>query len=220
MKDSYDAIAETYAAQFTTADDPIRLDYLKRLVSQLQLTGRDAGDILELGCGAGVPATKFLLQMDNPTVHVTGNDISTSQLDRARSNLAQYGKRLTLVEGDMLSLSFPNDSFDAVTGFYSIIHLPRDEQTELMHKIVQWLKPGGLFLANFSATEFSSQEAENWLGQDKGWMFWSGWGEEKSVKMVADVGLNVIVKELRQATGDAKFLWVLARKNNGQHPII
>ncbi|KAJ4371217.1 hypothetical protein N0V83_004434 [Neocucurbitaria cava] len=212
IKDSYDAIADTYAAQFTTANDPIRLDYLNRLVSLLQLNGGEEAAVLELGCGAGIPATEFLLKKDKPVFRVTGNDISTSQLNFARSNLAKYEKRLTLVEGDMLSLSFPKESLDAVTGFYSIIHLPREEQTQLMQNVTTWLKPGGLFLGNFSTEDAATLENEKWLGHEKGWMFWSGWGEEKSVKMVEDAGLNIEVKELRRAEGDAEFVWVLAKK--------
>ena len=75
--------------------------------------------MLELGCGAGVPATKHLLQVDKPVIHVTGNDLSTAQLDLARQNLQGYEERLKLVEGDMLGLAFPGETFDAVTGFYS-----------------------------------------------------------------------------------------------------
>lgn len=112
----------------------------------------------------------------------------------------------------MLSLSFPPETFDAVTGFYSIIHLPRDEQTLLMAKIAQWLKPGGYLLANFSVAAMAAQVEDQWLGHDKGWMFWSGWGEEKSVEMVERAGLKVEVREVKQAEGDAVFVWVLARK--------
>ncbi|KAH7384534.1 methyltransferase domain-containing protein [Pyrenochaeta sp. MPI-SDFR-AT-0127] len=212
MKESYDAIAEEYNTKFTTATDHIRLEYLSRLFAQLQSTGNDTATVLELGCGAGVPATRFLLQSEKPLIHVTGNDLSTSQLDLARTNLAPYAERLTLVEGDMNSLSFPDNSFDAVTGFYSIIHLPREEQTQLVKKIAQWLKPGGHLLANFGAEENQTIENEKWLGHDKGWMFWSGWGEEKSVKMVEEAGFKVMERELRQAVGDAEFVWILARK--------
>jgi len=152
IKASYDAIAETYRDEFTDTEDPIRIDHLSRLVAKLRTEGGETAAVLELGCGAGIPATKFLLDSEKPLFHMTGNDISTTQLKLAKSNLAQYADRLTLVEGDMLALSFPSASLDAVTGFYSIIHLPREEQTLLMSKIVEWLKPGGYFLANFSVT--------------------------------------------------------------------
>jgi ubiquinone/menaquinone biosynthesis C-methylase UbiE len=207
-------MAETYATHFTTDDDPARLGYIQHLIEHMKNSGKSAVDVLELGCGAGIPATKFMLRNKEPSFRVTGNDLSSTQLNQARSNLAGFEDRLKLVEGDMLSLSFPDSTFDAVTGFYSIIHLPRQEQTELMHKIFAWLKPGGLFLSNFSAEELPASETDNWLGHEKGWMFWSGWGEKASLKMVEDVGLKVLIKELHQAVGDAKFVWVLAKKES------
>ncbi|USP81550.1 uncharacterized protein yc1106_08824 [Curvularia clavata] len=210
VKASYDAIADTYNAVFTNPNEAIRLDYLGRLLTKL--SSQTTANVLELGCGAGVPATKFLLERSNPVFHVTGNDISTSQLNLARANLSAYEDRLTLVESDMLSLSFPPASFDAVTGFYSIIHLPREEQTQLMTKIAEWVKPGGYLLANFIVTTASTYEEDKWLGHEKGWMFWSGWGEEKSVEMVEKAGFEVEVREVRQADGDEAFVWVLARK--------
>jgi ubiquinone/menaquinone biosynthesis C-methylase UbiE len=212
MKESYDAIADTYASQFTKEDDPLRLGYLRKLFEHLQASAKDAATVLELGCGAGVPATKFMLQNDNPSIHVTGNDLSTTQINLARSNLTEYKGRLTLMDGDMLSLSFPDATFDAVTGFYSIIHLPREEQTQLVRKIVGWLKPGGFLLANFTAEDLPAAELNDWMGHEKGYGFWSGWGEKASLEMVEDAGMEVLTKEMHQDEGDAKFLWVLARK--------
>ncbi|KAF1832070.1 methyltransferase [Decorospora gaudefroyi] len=212
MKASYDAIAEDYNTEFYKIADTLRIDYLGRLVALLQSNGNDTAAVLELGCGAGVPATKYLLEQEKPVFTLTGNDISTTQLNLARSNLAQYHDRLTLLEGDMLALSFPAANFDAVTGFYSIIHLPREEQIQLMSKIVEWIKPGGYFLANFLIEDMSTLEEDKWLGHEKGWMFWSGWGEKMSVEMVENVGFTVLLKEVRQAVDDATFVWVLARK--------
>jgi SAM-dependent methyltransferase len=212
MKASYDAIAEKYNKEFYKVDDPLRKDYLGRLVAQLQSNGNDTAKVLELGCGAGVPATKFLLDIEKPLFNITGNDISTAQLDLARSNLAQYTDRLTLVENDMLALSFSAATFDAITGFYSIIHLPREEQTQLMGKIAEWLKPGGYFLANFSVRDLGTLTEERWLGHEEGWMYWSSWGEKKNVEMVENVGLEVLVKEVKQAVDDTTFVWVLAKK--------
>jgi ubiquinone/menaquinone biosynthesis C-methylase UbiE len=206
-------MADTYAAQFTNAEDPARLGYIRQLIEKLQADGKQEVNVLELGCGAGIPATKFMLQNKEPTFRVTGNDLSTTQLERARSNLVGFEDRLTLKDGDMLSLSFPDSTFDAVTGFYSIVHLPRQEQTQLMHTITRWLKPGGFFLANFSAEDLPTAEVKNWMDHEKGYMFWSGWGEKGSLNMVEEVGLEVLMKETHQAAGDANFLWVLAKRS-------
>ncbi|KAI1776536.1 S-adenosyl-L-methionine-dependent methyltransferase [Hypoxylon cercidicola] len=103
--------------------------------------------VLELGCGPGLPVTGKLLS--HPTLHVTANDISTAQISLARANLlgaagnTDAEKRLALVEGDMAELAFPGRSFDAVVALYSLIHLPRAEQADMIGKIARWLKPGG-----------------------------------------------------------------------------
>lgn len=214
LKESYDAMAETYAARFTKEDDPVRLGYIRHLIEQLNTSGTNEASVLELGCGTGIPATKFMLQNDKPRFHVTGNDLSTTQIKLAHENLAGFKDRLTLAEGDMLSLDFPDSTFDAVTGFYSVIHLPREEQTQLVKKIHAWLKPGGYFLANFSAEDMERAEIQNWLKHEKGWMFWSGWGKDGSLKIVKDVGMEVLIGEVLEEVGDAKFLWVLAKKSS------
>lgn len=215
MQNTYDAIAHTYNAKLGTELDHIRLDYLIRLISHLQETGRPQVKVLELGCGAGRLSTKNLLDNPNPSIHVTANDLSTVQLDLAREHLREHvdSGKLQLLPGDMLALDFPPRSFDAVTGFYSIIHLPRDEQVVLMKKIVGWLKPGGYFLANFAKEDAEVTVMEKWLGEEKGWTFWSGWGAEGSAKMVEGAGLEVVCREIRESEVDATFLWVIGRKS-------
>ena len=54
-------------------------------------------------------------------------------------------------------------AFDAVVACYSIIHVPRGEQPELVRRIHRWLKPGGRFLANWALGAWEGKE-ENWEG--------------------------------------------------------
>ncbi|KLU88250.1 hypothetical protein MAPG_07237 [Magnaporthiopsis poae ATCC 64411] len=65
IKESYDAIAPTYNA-WTKDRWPIRLEFVDKLISLLDIPSSTAGDgdaiaILELGAGAGLPATARLL---------------------------------------------------------------------------------------------------------------------------------------------------------------
>jgi ubiquinone/menaquinone biosynthesis C-methylase UbiE len=216
LKESYDAMADTYGNRFTKEDVSVsvRLGYTKKMIEQLAASGVTEANVLELGCGSGIPATKFLLENEKPKFRVTGNDLSTTQIKLARENLASFEDRTTLIEGDMLALDFPDSTFDAVTGFYSVIHLPREEQTQLMKKIAAWLKPGGYFLANFSGEDMEKAEMDKWLNHEKGWMFWSGWGKEGSLKIVQEAGLEVLIGEVLEDVGDATFLWVLAKKSS------
>jgi SAM-dependent methyltransferase len=169
--------------------------------------------VLELGCGHGLPVTQKLLS--HPNFSVIANDLSSAQLALARTNLQpDPPSRLTLLEGDMLALDFPPASLDAVIAMYSIIHLPRAEQVEMLGKIVTWLKPGGWVLANFAAVELEGREVQNWLKEEKGWMFWSSWGSEGTLEKVREVGLEVVVQETVEDVVDVAFLWILARKSD------
>lgn len=45
------------------------------------------------------------------------------------------------------AVDFPARSFDAVTAFYSIGHVPKQLHATLFARISTWLRPSGLFLA-------------------------------------------------------------------------
>jgi len=220
LKASYDAIAPRYN-EWTIPHSTTRLRYLDQLLGRLPTTTSSSPStpvsVLELGCGYGVPVTQKLLSY--PNFSVTAYDLSSAQLALARASLLPgppgpaHG-RLTLLEGDMLALDFTPATFDAVVGMYSIIHLPRAEQVEMLRKIVAWLKPGGWVLANFAAEELAGREMQNWLEEEKGWMFWSGWGSEGTVEKVREAGLEVVVQETVEDAVNAKFLWILARKSD------
>lgn len=214
MKASYDAIAVPYNEAFASENDSVRRNYLSQLLQLLPQVAPEKACVLELGCGAGIPGTKTLLETKRPEIHVLANDLSSTQIDLARQRLGNFEEagKLELRQGDMMDLEFDPASLDAVVAFYSIIHLPRTEQTELMRKIAKWLKPGGLLLANFSRDEIPYLVDPTWLGQEKGWTYWSGWGEVGSVKMVEEAGLSIVVKEVVEKTdNDASFLWVIAK---------
>jgi SAM-dependent methyltransferase len=63
----------------------------------------------------------------------------------------------------MTSIEFPAFAFDAVTAFYSIMHIPRDRHAPLLKRLTQWLRPGGWFLASFGAAALDDWVG-NWLG--------------------------------------------------------
>ncbi|RYP46244.1 hypothetical protein DL768_007511 [Monosporascus sp. mg162] len=214
LKASYDAIAPKYN-EWAIANSAQRLKYLDRLLALIPLSDQSQKlHILELGCGCGIPVTQKLLS--HPNVVVTANDLSGAQISIAKGNLRHnhsedVSNRLVFEEGDMAALSFQDGSLDAVIGLYSIIHLPRVEQAELIGKIAAWLKPGGYLLANFAEEELESFVMDSWL-DEKGWMFWSGWGRESTVELLRQVGLRVVVEEVVRDVGDAAFLWVIAAK--------
>ncbi|KAF2664149.1 methyltransferase domain-containing protein [Microthyrium microscopicum] len=208
LKDSYDIIANDYNSWTNKHHDTIRLKFLDSLLSKLNT--KEPTAVLELGCGGGKPVTTTLLT--HPKMTVTANDMSSTQISIAKSNIDPgTADRVTFVEGDMMALSFPDGSLDAVLGFYSIIHLPREEQPKLLENIIKWLKPGGYLLANFSAVDMPAASIPNWL-HEKGWMFWSGWGEAGTLQKLKDAKFEIVEQEVQKDTADSGvFLWVIAR---------
>ena len=204
LKDSYDAIAPKYN-EWTIPRSANRIVYLDKLMEIM--SGTPNASILELGAGAGVPVLKKLLTY--PNLSLTANDLSDTQIELGKKDFGE--ERIKWVQGDMLSLSFPDAKFDAVLGFYSLIHLPREEQVEMLNTIWKWLKPGGYFLANFGDSAMEGLEFDGWL-DEKGWVFSSGWGVEGTLEKVKEAGFEILVEDVKEDDVRASFLWVIAKK--------
>jgi ubiquinone/menaquinone biosynthesis C-methylase UbiE len=203
VESGYDLMAEKY---LTTRDpyDPLALTALEDLASFLPA----AATVLDLGCGAGVPVTRWLA--DNGFT-VTGVDVSARQLDLARKNVPEG----TFLKADMTELAIAPESFDAVVAFHSIIHVPRTEHHTLLADVHRCLKPGGVFLTTMTVTDYEGRD-EDWGGWGAP-MVWSHYDRKANVAMLRDVGFEMHYAEPRTGlgTGDAEtWLWVLARKSS------
>ena len=200
VETGYDRVAERYLAS-KDADDPTTLAALEELASELP----PEATVLDLGCGAGVPVTRWLARR----FAVTGVDISARQLELARRHVPAA----RFLGVDMTDLSFAPETFDAVVAFHSIIHVPRAEHPALLDEIHRWLKPGGGFLATWALGAWEGEE-----GDWEGWgapMRWSHHDGETSLQLLRGAGFAIERAEARTtrgARGDESWLWVLARK--------
>jgi ubiquinone/menaquinone biosynthesis C-methylase UbiE len=200
VETGYDRVAERYLAS-KDAEDPTIMLALEELAHKLP---PDAA-VLDLGCGAGVPVTRWLAQR----FAITGVDLSANQLELARKHVPAAN----FLKADMTDLSFAPETFDAVVAFHSIIHVPRAEHLALLGKIHRWLKPGGIFLATWALAEWEGEESD-W----EGWgapMRWSHHDGETSLELLRRAGFAIEstdVRTTRGARGDESWLWVLTRK--------
>ncbi len=197
----YDRVAERYLAT-KDAEDPLTLAGLEELARDLL----PEAAVLDLGCGAGVPATRWLAQRFT----VTGVDFSARQLELAR----QHAPAARFIRADMTELGFAPETFDAVVALHSIIHVPRAKQPALLSDIHSWLKPEGTFLMTLSITAWEGEESD-WEGWGAA-MRWSHYDRETNLKMLSDAGFEIRHAEARTSggTGDdeERWLWVLARR--------
>jgi ubiquinone/menaquinone biosynthesis C-methylase UbiE len=213
IANTYNAIAPQYNA-WTVSHHGVRLHYLNLLLPQLPTSG---AHILEIGAGAGTPGTALLATL--PEAHIIANDISNAQISLLQTHLAAEisAGKVEARLGDMMHLDFADGELDAVVGLYSILHLPREEQAELLRRVGKWVKPSGRLLVNFAGKEIEGSVGVGWLGEEgkesRNAMYWSSWTPEESRRLVEEAGFRIEVAEFAGNEGpDTDFLWVLAQK--------
>jgi SAM-dependent methyltransferase len=202
----YDAMAERYLAWSDLRPSATRLQYLALAQDLIPL----GADVLDLGCGAGIPMTATLAAGRS----VTGVDISAVQIALARVNIPSA----SFVQADMTTLDFPPGSFDAVVAFYSLTHVPRVEHAALFGRIRTWLRPGGLFLASLGVEDSPDEIEADWLGVD---MFFSHFSARVNRRLIEEAGLIIeraVTVAEPEDRHDARFLWVVARAPSAESP--
>ncbi len=115
-----------------------------RLVERFVAGGR----ILDVGCGDG----KFLCALDRRRWERSGIEAIGSAVSLVRSKLSD----LSLVAGDVLSAQLPEESFDVVTLWHVLEHLP--EPQKVIQRVRGLLAPGGwlfISLPNFESWQAS-----------------------------------------------------------------
>lgn len=203
IEDGFDRIAGRYAAWAAG----IRIEERARYTSILLERLKENAEVLELGCGDGLPTTQQLAERFT----VTGVDISSKLLSLVQRNVPT-GK---FIHADMTELEFESERFDAVAAFYSLIHVPRNELSSLLTSIKKWLRPGGLFVATMGTVSEKVGFEEDWLGVP---MCWSSYDAETNRRLVEESGLHIINAQEETAKEDGKpvtFLWVVAQKPGG-----
>jgi SAM-dependent methyltransferase len=196
----YDAIADSFAVWAREIDGDPREEWTRELLDLLPERAR----IADLGCGAGIPSTKLLAERGHD---VTGVDLSGEQLRRARGNVPEA----RFVQADLTELELPRESFEAVTAFYSLNHVPRELLGSVLTRFTSWLVPGGFFLGPLGAGDSEDWTGE-WLGTE---MFFSSWDENTNRHLIEAAGLTIVRDEvvtLHEPEGQARFHWVLARR--------
>jgi SAM-dependent methyltransferase len=195
----YDRVALRYAAWNVEGNPAMRF------VRELDALLPDGRDVLELGCGRGVPVTRELAKRHR----LTGVDISAAQIELARHHVPEA----SFVHGDYTELDIASRSFDAVVAILTLTHVPRDEHAALLAQIVDWLREGGFLLCSLGAGDTPGAIEEDWLGAP---MYFSHYDADTNRRLVRDAGFELLRDELvtmqEEGHGEATFLWVLAQK--------
>lgn len=197
VREGYDRVSRVYRDDVGAAE----IDTYTALLKEITALVAEGSPVLDLGGGCGIPATQMLARR----FHVTGVDISSVQIERARKLVPGA----SFIEADMATLDFPAASFDAIVSFYAIIHVPLERQPQLFDNIARWLKPGGYVLAIVGAEAWTGTE-ENWLGTGAT-MYWSHADEATYVTWLQYLRF-VMLRRAFVPEGDGGHVFLLAQK--------
>jgi len=108
--------------------------------------------LLDVGCGAG----QLALIAARAGAVVTGCDIATNWLERARTRAAAEGLNIAFEEGDAEALPYEDAQFDAVTSMFGAMFAPRPELVAA--ELSRVCRPGGtIAMANWTPAGFIGQ---------------------------------------------------------------
>ncbi len=154
------------------------MDVLAALLDSLP----NSATILDAGCGQGTPVLARVCDSGS----AVGVDFSRGQLNLAATNAPSAA----LVRGDMTTLPFRDDAFDAMIAFHSLIHVPVDEHRAVLDEFARLLSPGGRVLLS-EGTEAWTGENPDWLGTGVE-MQWHIAGAEATRTQLRDAGFAVV----------------------------
>ncbi|WP_144394746.1 class I SAM-dependent methyltransferase [Pleionea sediminis] len=202
-KQSLSEVYDRFAESYDTARDAFNID---DVIAEFQTKlNCEAGSLLDLGCGAGVPLARSFV---DKSWHVTGVDFSEKMIALANK---QVPEMQTLVS-DISEVTFESEKFDAITAIYSLFHIPRAQHPDLFSNIHQWLKPKGKCLFTYATQEYTGSGEfdgyKEFMGEQ---LFYSHDKPENLVALLESLAFNVDSCDKKTIAGET-FLWLTAEK--------
>ena len=110
------------------------------------------GTLLDVACGSG----QLALMAAKDGMAVTGVDIASNLVERARDRAIAAGLRIRFEEADAEALPFDDAQFDVVTSLIGAMFAPRPDRVAA--ELLRVCKPGGIIaMANWTAQGFVGQ---------------------------------------------------------------
>lgn len=153
---SYDTVAGSYAdlTRHLLDETPEERAFLASFAEMVRAQG--GGSVADVGCGPG-RITAHLRQLG---VDAFGIDLSPGMIEVARRE--HPGLRFDL--GSMTDLALADASVTGLVAWYSLIHVPDDEISQVFAHFRRVLRPGGPLLLGFHVGDGSRSITQGYGG--------------------------------------------------------
>jgi trans-aconitate methyltransferase len=172
----YNQIAEEWNAARKRAFEPKYIDLLLEYLA-------DKAEILDVGCGAGMPIARYLIDRG---FSVVGIDASEAMLEIAKQQVPEA----RFVLGDML-VHESAEQYSGIIAWDSIFHIPRLQHLNVFQKFHQWLLPDGVLLLSLGG---SMWEGTSEMFGHK--FFYSGFAPDESLRLLKQAGFEILLSEI------------------------
>lgn len=125
-------------------ETPIEIDFFQSAFAKYAT--RPVQRLLEPGCGSG----RLVAELASEGFDVTGLDLSKPMLRYLERRLSRRGLKANLVQGDMTSMSFPEQFDSAFCTFNTFRHLLSEKEAlQHLQSVAAHLRPGGIYILGF-----------------------------------------------------------------------
>ena len=192
VEESYDKMGELYHNSRNNEKFNGELEQFSELLP-------GSAQVLDAGCGVGRPTSEFLVKRG---FKVTGVDISKKMIELANENVPEA----TFYQKNILTLDFPDNTFDGIICVYTLWHIPRTNHPNIIQNFHRMLKENGILVLNTGIYE--SEGMSNFFGEP---MLWSTNDPKKTLAVVIDSGFEIIFEGILNLGGERQY-WIFAKK--------
>lgn len=185
--DTYNSSAPQLAEYFRGIGP--RIKYIDRALDLAQKNDGSA-DILEIGCGDGRDASAIVKK----TRSYRGIDYSASMIDIAK-HAVPNGEFMV---ADMSDYQYPEEAYDVVFAFASVLHLDRIALGGLMVSVAKALRPNGIF---YISTKYRPTYQGEWKEDEFGRRLFYFYNQEE-IRGLSSGLFDVVFEEIEQIKGN------------------
>ncbi|MGC4900430.1 SAM-dependent methyltransferase [Micromonospora echinospora] len=187
----------------------------------IERVGARRGDrVLDVGCGPGRPGVRLARASGAELVGISISEQDV-RLANERARVEGVSDRVRFKHANMLSLPFPDDSFDHAMAFESIVHVP--DRTAALREIARVVRPGGrIVLTDFTVPEGPTGPVDETLVK-----LYDSWRTAAPVPASGyeafAAGAGLVLDEVTDITDNVKYtgMWtyLALRRYAREHPV-